>query len=235
MKCRVFEEHLSDLIDGRLDNSLRIAMNQHQAGCSTCGESWQRAIENRNLIGHAATQTLVRPVPADLQMRLRVLASKEHQYATNRRDWAARWQLVRQKVWLWTENIMQPLMVPATGGLASTLLLFALLTPLPAFKTQAAAGDIPLPRGISEARLRFVPAVSYEADITVNLMIDQHGRMMGYHVVEGGRALSSNERRRQFETALLLMEFNPATEYGKPKWGQVQIVFRSNAAVEIKG
>lgn len=176
-----------------------------------------------------------RPVPPELSTRLRVLASREYQRALPRRSWRTRLEALRLEAWLWTENIMRPLMVPATGGFFSTVLLFFALTPIPAFRSVAAFGDVPLPKPVSEAKLRYIPPIDYQADITVDMQIDSRGRMVSYHIVEGEWALADNSARRQFETALMLMEFNPATEFGQRTSAKIRIVFRNNADVEIRG
>ena len=59
-----------------------------------------------------------KPAPPDLALRLRVAVSQE--IADARRS---RWEMVRVR---W-ENVFNAVMVPATGGLVTTIIMFGLL------------------------------------------------------------------------------------------------------------
>lgn len=228
MNCREFRNSLLEVQDGT--RPATAAFDQHRSRCSRCAALWSGA---RPLPGLALLPP--RAVPPGLSLQLLSLASKQHQAAMNRRTWTARWQTAQRAVWLWTENILRPLMVPATGGVASTVLLFALLTPLPTLRSVAAQGDIPIPNQETEAHLTYVPPVPYSADIEALVTVDAHGKMVSYEITGGGSALKGPQTRQQFETALLLMEFKPARVWGQAVQRTVRIVFSADAEVEIRG
>jgi hypothetical protein len=231
MNCREFESSLVDVDDGT--RRATSDFEAHRMRCPRCAARWEAARAARQSM---ASQVMApRPVPPTVTLRLLNLASKQHQAAMNRRTWAARSQTAQRSLWLWTENILRPLMVPATGGVASTVLLFALLTPLPTLPSVAAQGDIPIPKQETEAHLTYVPPVPYSADIEALVTVDAHGKMVSYQITGGGSALAGPQMRRQFETALLLMEFKPARVWGQAVQRTVRIVFSADAQVEIRG
>lgn len=230
-ECGKVRRSLTAYEDGELAVGVRQEVAHHLESCDSCQQQRESADEGRG----ALSGLRQRAVPAGLGMKLKVVASHERERALRRRGLKARWQALREKLSLWGANLMEPLAIPATGGLASSILLFTILTPLPAFRSVATAGDIPLPTQASEARLRYIPPVPYDGDITVDVLVDNQGKVMDFQVVEGSAAIRSQIVLRQFESAVMLMEFRPATQFGQSIWTTVRIVFRSNSEVEIRG
>jgi hypothetical protein len=169
-----------------------------------------------------------KPAPADLQVRLLVLASKERvlDHRPGSRFW--RWY---SSVRVHVKNLMEPIALPAAGGLGAAILLFMALMPTFAQNHTLSNVDVPISL-FTEPALKSVKPIGFRyGDAEVDLRIDSGGRLVNYSIVSG----SGNEGlRHSIENNLLFTTFTPATAFGKPVSATLRLSFRSSS-IDVKG
>jgi hypothetical protein len=132
-------------------------------------------------------------------------------------------------------NLMRPLALPVAGGLLSTAILFSMLVPDLAHEVHPVKNDIET-SVFTQATVKEISPISgvNNDDITVDLVVDEYGRMLEYRVVSGQNLLRDESIRRRLENNLMYGQFNPATQFGQPVAGKLRISFRSST-IDIKG
>ena len=174
------------------------------------------------------------PVPATLSTRLRVMASHEVARQNARKNLSTRLRHGIETMRLAFDNLMRPFALPVTGGVVSAFVMFSLLVPTLSFP-HSHSYDPPLdslsadvqwgdPDGkivgstTGNARLRPGSAEISGDEISLILLIDEHGQVKDYY-------LSGGELTDDMKSLILLSQFTPATVAGQPTWGLKQIVF----------
>jgi len=178
-----------------------------------------------------------RKASADLNVRLRVMASRE---ARRRQILASPATLAREVGWrtrLWLDNLVRPYAVPAAGGVVSALFLF--LTIAPAFPMrQQIINDVPL-RLASPATLLSAFSISSPGgppleDVVLDVEVDSEGRVVDYMVASGQAWTDNPNVRKSLESTLVCTRFTPATRFGQPQAGMVRITIR-RSELEVRG
>lgn len=230
-ECQFVERHASSYLDGLADEAERSTIQQHAAVCDGCRAHLARLREVR-----ARVQALPRRMaPAQLTVQLRVIASREQALRATRRDWRSRTRYYWQRLQLWRDNLMRPFAVPAFGGLVSTFVLFSMLTPTLWLPWRATIVD-DIPTGLmTGARLKgtLIPISLGEHELTVELTVDEQGRMLDYQLASDQPKMR-DEARRELENNLLFTQFAPATAFGQPVLGKIRITFR-HSRIDVKG
>jgi hypothetical protein len=189
---------------------------------------------------HRLLRALPRHVPPpDLGLKLRVIASQEQ--ARRALPVWRRWQ---EQGKLTLRNLMQPLALPAVGGLCSAIFLFSSLVPSftfyrtpdsPQSSFGMVAGMFAVPVVLSSAPTlkNLAPIGFFDGDAVVDLRIDAAGRIVNYSIV-GTDGTGSDKLRRSIENNLLFTTFAPATAFGRPVAGTLRLTFRSSR-IEVRG
>jgi hypothetical protein len=175
----------------------------------------------------------VRVPPADLDLRLRVTASRE---ASRRRLSAnGRVSFWQERVRMWFADLMRPLALPTAGGFVSAVILFGLLAPNLAVRdVSAQTADIPTSL-YTEASVKSSLPLGYDgAEMLVDVTVDEEGRMVEYFLPEDVPVKSTPELRRNIENHLLTMVFTPATTFGQPTASRLKIWLR-NSRIDVRG
>jgi hypothetical protein len=129
--------------------------------------------------------------PTELWTRLRVSASRERRLLLEADGSRAR-RLWRD--WKFRLNeMMRPLTIPATGGLASSLFLFGALAFTILSSTPAVAYDVPLWYA-NRANANLIP-VEVGSSVILNLSLDNNGRITDYVVSHGASSFVGNTTR----------------------------------------
>jgi hypothetical protein len=179
-----------------------------------------------------------RPVPPDVSLRLRVLASREHARRMSRRNFAARVESFRDRMQHVWDNFLSPLALPFTGGVATAIILFSMLVPAYPLKSVSAAGvaavDVPtmLTTGVEVRGTS--PFVTSADEVVVDVWVDDQGRMFDYAIVAGASVLANSQLRRRLENMLLFTQFTPATEFGQPTASKVRLRLGSSR-IDVRG
>ncbi|MFB3778200.1 MAG: zf-HC2 domain-containing protein [Bryobacteraceae bacterium] len=231
MDCRTVRRSLAGICDQATSPDERRRIRTHLAGCPSCA-----SLSQQYLRGRAALRGLpaLRP-PAHLIASLRILASRE----IARREFGAgmegawnRWLL---RVKLWADAMMRPLALPLAGGLASAVILFALVVPnffAPHRTTHNA--DVPTMLSTEPIFVGMGPFGFGGDEVVVELTVDRQGRFVEYSIPSGQAWVKDPEARRSVENALLFTRFSPGTTFGKPASSRVRITLR-RSYVDVRG
>jgi hypothetical protein len=177
-----------------------------------------------------------RKATADLNVRLRVVASRQ---ARRRRILASPATLAKEVGWrtkVWLDNLVGPIAVPVAGGLVSALCLF--LSIAPAFPMrQIITDDVPMRLATSATLLSTFSITAPGGppeDVVLDVEVDSEGKVVDY-MVAGAQAWTDDPQvRRNLESTLVCTRFNPATRFGQPQSGSVRITIR-RSALEVRG
>ena len=228
MSCHNAHELISQLLDGRLAAVERENVEAHAAICRECG--WHLAFMQRQ---RAELQKLPpAQMPEDLATRLSVLASHECERRAAHASIRERLRRLAMKADLVFQNLMRPVAVPVTGGVFSTLLLFALMMPSLSFSHPTGGYDFSTaPQGSIVVNPWDLGATDDNADFPVfanpdepqsdyvnivNLTIDESGRVADWSVVRG-------QVTDEMKSIILYSRFVPATTFGVRTSGVIQV------------
>jgi len=227
MKCWTVRRLVAADLDQAVSEQDRSAVRRHLSACREC------AIESEKYSGLRETLRSLprRTPPADLTVRLRVVASKVRSESAGG---AGRWSRWRDYVRLTLSNLMRPVALPAIGGLCSAVFLFSSL--VPTFQSAFAAiapGDFPTML-TTESMLKCTAPIAFgEGDAVVDLRLDDQGRIVDYAIVNAP-GQQSDQLRRSIQNTLLFTEFWPATTFGHGVAGTIRISFRSSR-IDVRG
>ena len=171
-------------------------------------------------------RTLPRRVPpAGLTTSLRVIASRERQRLIENRSagqifvsWLGRTRFMLR-------DLLRPLMLPATGGVFSAIVLFSMWV-VPTYPMRAKmAVDIPTNLTTYVDVVDVVKSsagLGLSSSVLVDVEVDEQGHFVDYQVVSG--ALSDPTTRRRVENLLYFTKFAPATSFGMPMAGRARVL-----------
>jgi len=201
--CVEIRNHFSDYLDGFCEPQARKSIRFHLDYCGSC----RRELEEWESMRADLRGMPRRQVPRELALRLRVAVSQ---------GLHGNW-LQRLRVWM--DNALQPVLLPASGGVLAAVVFFCLImgsVVVPATTTP----DVPL-AFVTPPRVRELPPFDFntgDAPVVVVTRIDAGGRAMGYRVLSGG---TSPELIHQLDRVIYFSNFQPATWFGRPTDGQV--------------
>ncbi|MBV8817174.1 MAG: zf-HC2 domain-containing protein [Acidobacteriaceae bacterium] len=222
------ESRLPAFLENAVSQSERLQLRSHVNGCPACAKKLEA---QRHVPAALGSLPRLQP-PSDLEIRLRVMASRERAVDRSPRGSFDRW---RRNLILNIELMMKPLALPAAGGLCAALLLF--MTMAPAFtQHRVSLEDVPLCdlTPSTAPMLRTMAPIGFtdgDSDVDVDLKVDDQGRIVNYSIVGGGL---HSDLRRSIENNLLFTTFTPGTAYGVPVPTTVRISFRSSS-IDVKG
>lgn len=228
--CSSIRQQSSDFLDCRCTKEQAAEVHRHLTSCPNCAARMDELMRQRKIL----RQLSPRMVPADLAVSLRVVASKEASRRRLRRDWRSRLELASQRARLFFDNLMRPLAVPAMGGVATALVLFATISSIYPRIVQA-NDDVPTALYQSAELSSLGPFGMLTDGITIEVSLDGQGRVISYSVPDSERALLQNgDFRRSLENNLLFMRFKPANFFGMPTQAKVKMTIR-HSQLEVKG
>ena len=216
MNCREAQRRLPGYLDGAILARERVHLRGHLNSCGNCRRELERY---RVLAAHLARVERVLP-PADLAMQIRVRASQRFSgWAVLGRVWS--------RVLLVSQNILQPLAVPATGGVLTAVAVFILVTQsmlvgMPIGRV--VADDLPLdlvqPAQLESLAPFPVPGIG-ETDanssaLLLEATLNAQGQVVDYKILSGP---TDNAVRRQIDQVLLFSRFRPQLGFGRPMDG----------------
>ena len=161
--------------------------------------------------------------PAGLATSLRVIASRERQRLIEHRSPGGIFAAWLNRTRLTLQDMVRPLMLPATGGVFSAIVLFSMwLVPTYPLRAKMAV-DIPTQLTTGVQVQRSVTA-ALSASVLVDVDVDDQGHLMGYQIVSGADVVADPLMRRRMETALWFTTFSPATAFGMPMAGKTRVL-----------
>ncbi len=166
-----------------------------------------------------------KPVPADVMLRLRVAASQE--IANGQRS---RWEMLRVR---W-ENVFNAVMVPATGGLVTTIIIFGLLISFLMPGQFVGSNDVPTtfytPPQFQSSPFQIAMGAGHSDPLIVEAYVGADGRVQDYRVLSGGD--NGSEVLSELKNMLIFATFRPATSFGRPTQGRAILAF---SKIQVKG
>ena len=161
--------------------------------------------------------------PAGLTTSLRVIASRERQRLIEHRSPGGVFAAWLNRTRLTLQDLVRPLMLPATGGVFSAVVLFSMwLVPTYPLRAKMAV-DIPTQLTTGVQVQRSVTAALSDS-VLVDVDVDDQGHLMGYQIVSGADVVADPLMRRRMETALWFTTFSPATAFGMPMAGKTRVL-----------
>lgn len=240
MKCTRVRKNLAGYLDDALIGEGRVkeraAISEHLEVCRGCREELQRFHKLAMLLSRVAKNV----PPADLAVRIKVAAAQVQQS----QDWASRFRQSREHAGIILENVLRPLTVPATGGLFSAILIFALVFQMivPGITVRAVENDVPINLmrpaelvSLSDYPESWAPEkhdleLSLPHGLLVDVTVDAQGHMTDYQILSGPTSL---ELRHQLDQMLLFSRFSPMLSFGRPTAGGHVVL--SFSAVRVRG
>src|SRR5579863_10705554 len=114
MLCWTVERRLTAFLENSVPENEGQQLRSHLRRCSACAARAETQRQMRALVHALPRHT----APADLFVRLQVLASKER--AADRRP-GSLWRKYHTELKLAVENLMKPIALPAAGGLCAAI------------------------------------------------------------------------------------------------------------------
>jgi len=234
LACLPVRRKVSALLDGALPTHELSEAHEHVASCQECRQYYDQAVAVRQAIRSLPKLE----VPPALTTSLRVLGSQERVRSRQRESIGALAAHIGGDIRLWFNNLMRPLALPFAGGLMTATLVFSMFVTTYPGTGQALDYDVPIwprERNVStEAYLKTMTPLEFTgAEVTVDLVIDEQGRVVDYDYA-GGQQSYTPAVRRTIENILLFSEFIPATASGHKVSGKVRVSFR-RSAIEVRG
>jgi hypothetical protein len=193
--------------DCRLREPERLSVVQHLADCANC----RRHERELRAVSMALKEASPCRPPLDLTYRLRVLASHERARMLKGSDW---WDSIRFRL----NQILRPLAVPAAGGILSSLLFFAILTPSFTVHAVNNTNDPPVWLYTQVSIVSPSPFGFNGRDIMVEVTVDETGAVSDYSV-PGGKL--SKDEMHDVANFILFTNFKAATAFGQPISGKM--------------
>lgn len=223
MNCGEAKHLFSPYLDGRVSGREMHALNGHVQECSRCAHEYAALQRTQLLLASLGTKK----APPDLALKLRVAISRE---AALQRHSRFEGVLVR------LENVLNAVMVPATAGLVSAVLIFGLLLgffALPA-QLQASSADVPLMLYTGPQLEQSVFGTSLgsfaEDSVVVEAYVDANGRVQDYRILSEPEG--TTDVLPQLKNLLIFTTFRPALSMGVPTPGRAVISF---SKISVKG
>jgi len=226
MKCAKAKSLFSSNLDGTLSGLQMRALEEHFETCAACWREYSWLVKSHGLL-----TSLPRPqVPADLALRLRVAVSQ--QLAQQRYPWL-------EGALLRLENATRMLVLPATAGLATAVIIFGVLMGIFALQAQlrASSDDVPLllysAPELQASAYNMTQGMINEDSLIVEAYIDPNGRVEGYKVLSTSR--DAQKLLPEVKNVLIFTQFRPAMAMGRATEGRAVLSFSRSQLTRIKG
>ena len=216
MTCSSVLRKLPGYLDGALSTREHAAVARHLPACDSCRSQLDGYARMAALLARAEPPA----PPPGLSLRIRLAV--DH----SRRDTV--WRRVRRAASRMLVDFLEPLAVPATGGVAASLFVYALM--LHSFFLGVPLGAVPHDQPIpviQPARLQSLSALPASAgvqhipdlnsDVTlVEFTVNAQGQAVSYEVLSGR---PDREAQRQLDHMMMFSHFQPQLNFGRPTAG----------------
>jgi len=229
MNCRAVKDQLPTYLEGDLPDAEARVVALHLATCVAC-RSCSDELGRSRLHLMASLRSLPSPLPPPtLLNRLRIAASYEIERSHGRLDFTSASRRWWMRARLTMHDLMQPLAVPAAGGLLSSIVCFVMLADTLGFPQQKlGVNDIPLGFTTQVQVDQLSPFGYAGRDVVVELTIDRDGHVANY----AARGAVTRDDMKQLNNLILFTSFEPATVFGQPTSGK--ILLRSHR-INVRG
>lgn len=222
MKCSKAKLLLSQHLDGELETSQAVKVNDHLATCAACRSELSTLRQMRTMLASVGRKA----APDDLALRVRLAISRE---AAQER--VSPWGMLHFRL----TNGFNAFMVPATAGLLSAVVFFGLLIGF--FAIPSNNNDVPVsttfytPPELAISPFGMTDSVSSDSGVVVEAYVDSNGRVQDYRVLSAPNG-NVNDIDPRIKNMLIFTIFRPATSYGRPTAGKAVLSF---SQINVKG
>ena len=238
MKCQKVQSKLAGYLDYTVNGAARVEervqIREHLEACADC----RRELESFRKLATLLSRVPRTLPPNDLAVRIKVAAAQLEPTQT----WRGRWQKMRDRAEILLDNVARPLTLPATGGVLSAIVVFAVVFQMiaPGLTVRAVENDteINLMRPAELLTLANYPEawapeaanVAMPHGLLVDVSVNSHGQFEGYQILSGP---VTAETRHQLDQILMFSSFRPMLSFGRPtNGGHVMLSF---SAVRVRG
>jgi hypothetical protein len=237
MECEKVKTLLPGYLDGGLHSDdgseSHLMIGRHLEVCGECREELQGYLTLSSLMSRVERAA----PPADLALRIRVAAAQR----LSDNPWVHYARRARTRGELILENILEPLALPATGGLTVALVVFVLVCQLLGMGAPLRAGANDSPTNLLQpARLEALapfPVTGMEESghsgphaLLVATTVNALGQAVTYEIIAGP---DNPTIRRQLDLVLMFSRFRPQMSFGRfTSGGRVVLSFSD---ISVKG
>jgi hypothetical protein len=219
MTCGQVQSLLSPYLDGAVTGRQMFALGEHLNECGACRGDYAALRQTQMLLSRVGRAQ----APEDLSLKVRLAISRE---AARRRE------PLFANLGLRVANVLRAFMVPATAGVAATLIIFGLMgfiTPV-----QANTNDVPLLLStnpeLQQTGFNTGLGLVTEDSIVIEAYVDANGRVQDYRILSDPEHVK--DLPHPVKNMLIFTTFRPATLMGSPRPGTAILSF---SKVSVKG
>ena len=218
MNCSAAKNVMSSYLDAAITRAEMARVVSHMGSCQACAAEFATLRRTQE-----AVSSLGRKVaPPDLALKLRLALSRE--LADSRRS---RWEMLRFR---WN-MLFDAFMVPATGGLLSTIVIFGLLINLLVPAQFAGINDVPTtlytPPQLQSSPFEIAIDPARPDPLIVEAYVGADGRVQDYRILSGADSAGP-----ELKNMLIFATFQPATSFGRPIAARTILAF---SRIQVKG
>lgn len=224
MTCAQVRLLLPGYLDGALPESggpgLHSRLGQHLAACPECREELERYLD----LSAMMSTVQMPPPPPELGVGIRMVVAK----ARSDGGVSGRLRASRTRLELVLQNILEPLALPATGGLVVALVVFAIVYQVlgAGMPLGAATPDSPtnllqparleMLAGFQMSQLGQMTVAGAQHSLLVEATVNADGQAVDYRVISGTVDVTT---RHELDQLLLFSRFRPQMSFGRPTSG----------------
>ena len=218
MTCYSAKRQSTAFLDKRLRARENARIAAHLNECAACAAYFEQVGSLRS--GLNALPGVI--APAGLKTALRVIASRERQVAEQAHG--SRWKLTWDRWKFRARVMMEPVTIPAAGGILSALMLFGTFwLAIDTTKVAAAGYDVPL-TNLEDTSTNLVPIELRSKDVILTMSLDSDGHIQDYAVQDGTTSFTGDTARLQYNN-IALPDFAGILAFAHPLTSDIRIRF----------
>jgi hypothetical protein len=223
LQCPEAKQLISPYLDGAVTGAEMLALQAHFSDCPSCHGQYLALRRTQQLLMSVQRAK----APADLGLKLRLMASREA--ADARR---ARFEGLMVRL----ENALQPFMVPAAAGFVSALILFGIvMVYFVAPSSLRADNDVPLVMvntgpELQPSALGLTMDTIDDDSLVIEAYVDANGRVQDYRILSD--SIDSQDVLPKVKQMLIFTTFRPALSMGRPTPSRAVLSF---SKISVKG
>jgi anti-sigma factor RsiW len=238
MTCRRVMRLLPGYLDGALPERLgaegHASLNSHLETCPSC----RRELDRYQRIQRMMSAVPRPEPPAELGVRIRAAVSNARAIG----GFGGRLRRAKDRLEVTLENILEPVALPATGGIIVALLVFALVYQVlgAGMPVSAATPDSPTNllqparletlAGFQVSQLEEMTRTGGQHPLLVEAMVGADGQAVSYRVISGQVDVNT---QRELDQVLFFSRFRPQMSFGRPTSGGRVIL--SFSQIRVRG
>jgi hypothetical protein len=223
LQCPQAKRLFSPYLDGAVTGTQMLALQQHVSKCGACNDEYQALRRSQQLLVSVRHPK----APADLGLNLRLAISREVS-RTKRPPF--------EGLMLRLENTFQALLVPATAGFLSAVIIFGIaMVYFVAPSSLQAGSDVPLvmvntaPQLEQSAFGMTLDTIDSDS-LVIEAYVDANGRVQDYRILSDTK--ESQEVLPQVKRMLIFTTFRPALSMGRPTPSRAVLSF---SKISVRG